>query len=769
MKKKARNIAILIVILSVIFLMAIASVIFFIIKPFPQTIVASYDETLWQISYDPTRATQECQNQDPEFELFSENLVPQSDGRFILSKQPVKTICDLHGGIYDKLTNSIYTGISFFGENILVYNNDNIVLANWAFDKPGCCSFDSGSIPYTQSLSPETYKTYIKPEDRLIDPPFLYFKPISEFSVIGMEKFVPSLHFCGIYIICASTHRWQKLGPYISSPDRGSVWLAEYDIELIKDGDQVTDAIYTFTGRADKCLLTGEGCTFGGSITLNPDKIYFLRGCEPKVGQDCEDINFNFRTGSVELVKSQQFTESFQVSYTVPKEIISADLHYRKYSCPLLQNYMLVTETFSSNKIISKDSFRYSPNYFCLRHPIIVTDAITGQSYNQFDWYGDLTEGKSITCPAGSTCTFFYVVSDRLQLPIICKQGTYDATTGKCVSEPGLVHVCSEGQFDPALGLCVVQPDSSIICEIGRYDVSQAKCIWNPPEEVMCNVGEYDTNTGTCVWYPTGEEICPIGYEFNLEMNRCEYYPEITEICEQGYYDSTLNACIYNPDFRVVCLQGDYDEERNACVITPSLEYLCLNGYFNEALGVCIIIPIERIYCKEGFVYDQQSDMCIKSPFEEIRCPSNYEYDESRDVCYIVPETGVMCPDETTYDSVNNICVRTPSAEVICPSNYIYDSSKDICYISPETGITCADGTTYNSASNRCEYTPQIGVICPTGTIYDSMEDKCIIRPEEKIVCNDGYLYDFTFEACIKRPAIISWWYKFLEWLRKIF
>ena len=127
------------------------------------------------------------------------------------------------------------------------------------------------------------------------------------------------------------------------------------------------------------------------------------------------------------------------LTYAIPDENISPDIHYRDESCPLPEGFVLATETFKSGSTFSTDVLRYPPSYFCKRHPILVTkksDSSTkncpGQSCRLgFDPYKRLVSGGSIQVGNDETMTVFYVISANENLPIVCDitDAAYDVET----------------------------------------------------------------------------------------------------------------------------------------------------------------------------------------------------------------------------------------------------------------------------------------------------------------------------------------------------
>ncbi len=377
-------------------------------QPTKLSIVGSYHTDDWVVEYDRDFSTDECKDLDAEFELFTENIVPRNDGGFELSRSPVKTFCGEVGGVYDKSQNIIYTGAKHGTDTIEVI-----------------CS--------------EFWCWYpIEAPDLSYEPYYLSFKPVTETKVIGIKD----IQQYGIVgdSSAVGTNSVRNLYDNLDG-----LWLAEYDVEYIKDGDTITDATYTFTGNSNKCVWSDiekvysryrSSCTFGGIKTLSSDKVYFLRGCDPALNENCEDYGFRYWLNgyqwisftkevppdkepvdmntkpilkSFELVKSQDFTESYEVQYTVPREEIPTYIHYREYSCPIGGDYHIVSDTFYPGETITIDDLNWNPAYFCKRHPAIIVDKGTSSTENDVFIYKNLLNGIDKIVPDNQEITLFYV------------------------------------------------------------------------------------------------------------------------------------------------------------------------------------------------------------------------------------------------------------------------------------------------------------------------------------------------------------------------
>jgi hypothetical protein len=420
------------------------------------------------------------------------------------------------------------------------------------------------------------------------------------------------------------------------------------------------------TNLDDVCVLSQDGYSnvHSGIITL-----------EVK----CKDTVMT--QADLKVFESVGGSSTVKITYAIPQSQIPESAHVREFSCPLISEdfegadtgRMMATETFAAGTDINLYSFRYPVNFFCNRHPVIVTSGVDGASFNDFSVYQKIVNGEDFVVPATQTYTFFYVIYSNQQLPIVCKTGVYDSSKKECVWTPGIVHVCSQGQFDQALGLCVVQPESTIVCPNGgRYVVQTGLCEWNPPLQAICpdqdNDGKpdgiynpdtlkcqytpptaysclssaytYNSETKKCEIYPEKTIVCPGNYIYNAKNDKCErsatttescvgggtYNPttkkceivitDISEVCPKGILDENRTICVFNPDVENYCPQGSYDAEGDKCVITPDLQYLCLIGDYDEERGTCTISPEEVISCREGYEYDAETDKCTRAAEE---------------------------------------------------------------------------------------------------------------------------------------------------------
>ena len=213
---------------------------------------------------------------------------------------------------------------------------------------------------------------------------------------------------------------------------------------------------------------------------------------------------------------------------------VYSKLQLSKSTCSLEAGDFVAGETFAAGTAVSLSSFRYPVKSFCFSNQILVTDSASMTSYQSKQEYVSLVEGSTVTVPAGKTMTFFYVLHQTSDLPIVsqCSQGYWDANAQACLVNvtTGFIYVCSQGQFDPQRGLCVVQPESTLLCSEGYYDTVSQKCIINPPVTTITGQTQVVCDKGT--WNGVS----------------CVYSPDTTNVCSAGSYDIGLKKCVVNPE-----------------------------------------------------------------------------------------------------------------------------------------------------------------------------------------------------------------------------
>ena len=253
-----------------------------------------------------------------------------------------------------------------------------------------------------------------------------------------------------------------------------------------------------------------------------------------------------------------------------------AKINVAPVPCVYGDNQLLVLEDFRSGSTINKANLRFT-NYFvktCSVHPPIVVDEFTRTSYSDLNILTKLNNNFDYVVPQNKIVALFYVVDNNQNIPVLCeKNQAFDTEENICKDAIGFVTVCREGTFDPSSGICVSQPGIQYVCpQNSRYDTALNVCI-SEIDEVICSRGTYNNAIGKCIYNPDVNNVCPIG-NYDSSINKCVYTPEVQNVCGTGIYNAALNKCIYNPDLSNVCIQGTYNPQTNACEVTPNLNYI---------------------------------------------------------------------------------------------------------------------------------------------------------------------------------------------------
>jgi len=439
----------------------------------------------------------------------------------------------------------------------------------------------------------------------------------------------------------------------------------------------------------------------------------------------CCGQNFYISGTNMNLKVVNPDGKNLSISYTIPRDPIPDVLHYRTYSCPLPEGYMLAAESFGAGNTINKFSFRYPVNYFCAKHPVIITDVATSGSFNDVNLYQQLVSGDTLTVPAGKTYTFFYGVHVSKDMPVLCEQGTYDVNTQKCVVQPGILFVCSVGQFDPAKGLCVVQPSSINVCPAGgRYDTALNACIFNPPLQAVCSKGIYNPDSNMCEYKPPSQTLCDTGFVYNSISDKCVKTPERIIICPSGYtYDQTSDKCFMYATTQIQCSSAGatYDPTIGKCIVNPPTQTVCTKGTYDSYLNVCIYTPDFSITCARGN-YDAATDKCIYIPTTQAQCDSGTTWNANTGFCeYAAPSSPICLLG--AYNPVTKECETHPDVRYLC-INGIYNEQQNVCVITPEVQIVCGKGE-YSQTVDKCVYQPS--------TLADNILNRIYLALQELI------------------------------------
>lgn len=299
---------------------------------------------------------------------------------------------------------------------------------------------------------------------------------------------------------------------------------------------------------------------------------------------------------------------------------------------------LLVAESFSGSKVITRDSLRYPIKSFCRAHPSIITDGI--QSISSTNIPQDLIDGKSVSISATQTVTVFYYIDGSYNLPHLCSSAdnlALDVTTNNtCKSTLGFTYLCSEGVFDALSGSCVVQPGINQVCSKGRFDVASQQCVYNPPLQVSCPSGyTFDAQSDSCYRVAQSVDTCQLPYTlFSPSKDDCK---GVWELCPQCPSDKICEQSICQPK----CSVGV------ECRYTPPAILECVDGVPSN--GVCIVNGSSIYVCPSGSKWSDISQSCISTP-----------------------DVVSACPDGSK--PISGQCVADASGYKICPSNQVLNS-----------------------------------------------------------------------------------------------
>lgn len=311
---------------------------------------------------------------------------------------------------------------------------------------------------------------------------------------------------------------------------------------------------------------------------------------------------------------------------------------------------LLVAESFSGAKSITKSSLRYPIKSFCRAHPSIVTDGT--QSISSTNIPQDLIDGKSVSISSSQTVTVFYYIDGSYNLPHLCSSAdnlALDVTTNNtCKSTLGFTYLCSEGVFDAKSGSCVVQPGINQVCAKGRYDVASQQCIYNPPLQVSC----------------------PSGYTFDAQVDSCYRVAQSFDTCQLPYV-------LFSP------LEADCKGVWEVCPQCP-VDKICDKSICQPRCSVgveCRYSPPTVLECTSGV---PSNGVCQVNGSTIYVCPSGSKWSADSEACIITPNTISACPDGSSV--VNGQCVADATGYKVCPSSQVLN------------GGVCTDMVTLASA-----------------------------------------------------------------------
>ena len=321
--------------------------------------------------------------------------------------------------------------------------------------------------------------------------------------------------------------------------------------------------------------------------------------------------------------------------------LISASFYKESDLCAPTEGFLVASERFSSNFIVSSDVLRFPPEAYCRLLPIIKLKP-NEPIDSSVSEYSILQAGGSYQIPEGEVHDVRFIIRANSQLQLLCSDlnGSYDVENNSCTPDFGFASICSQGQFDVFRGICVTQPFTP--CDRG-FLVGD-KCIYNPPQNFDCQRGIYMVDTERCEYESGTIGVCFIGSDWDESRNVCQYEPRV--LCNP-YLRSEFNIekgkCEFNPEKLGVCPEGRfYNFEQNYCQPVAS-DSPCADGYsFNEAEEICEGLPLSSDICAIGFTFNSEIAVCEQIPPAFRLCPEGYEYDSETGECF----QDVEVPDD---------------------------------------------------------------------------------------------------------------------------
>lgn len=222
-------------------------------------------------------------------------------------------------------------------------------------------------------------------------------------------------------------------------------------------------------------------------------------------------------------------------SYSNGECVIEEDLHLRGDTCFLQDSYSIVTRTFSPGEY-STDDLDISPDYFCSRHPVIVTnDGV--QTGTTLEPYREMIRDENFVVPEAQTYTAFWVVDTKDHDTVtVCEEGSFNQSTGNCEVNPGVIHQCSAGVWDPQVGSCVVTPDTKTVCEQGRYNSELGTCVYEPEVKSQCPADSKLGENGLCYSEANVKQVCPENVNGSIESGLCVSEATVVQVQDGVWY-----------------------------------------------------------------------------------------------------------------------------------------------------------------------------------------------------------------------------------------
>jgi len=335
--------------------------------------------------------------------------------------------------------------------------------------------------------------------------------------------------------------------------------------------------------------------------------------------------------------------KEYPIKVIYPSAEIPQYPHYREYSCPLPAGRFLHIRTFVGGETVSLDKFAYPVNYFCSRHPVVITQLATQRTTVTTDYYKKLLQGYTYVVPAGETHTYFYVPTTATA-PATCNSGEiYDEARKVCVRiVSGVVYECADKTATLIDGKCVKQGVLEVVCPEGTKKIGD-----------------------NC--YFTAEGVCPDGTRRTIRDNQvvCEY---TNTACPIGFlWDETTQQCYKNG---VIRCPPNTQLKEDTCV---KIGFECPTGTYRQG-DVCYLPATPT--CPSGF--HLVGAECYP---DEIKCPEGTTKFEN--ACYA--QGKLTCP--SGFHLVGLTCYPD---DISCPPGTT--KMGGVCYYG-EPQIFCPDGT----------------------------------------------------------------------------
>ena len=342
--------------------------------------------------------------------------------------------------------------------------------------------------------------------------------------------------------------------------------------------------------------------------------------------------------------------------------------------CNIPSGYVLVTEDLVAGTTFSRDSLRSKVDAFCWSYPLWKLDNDDKTLIKKStDEYEVLTNGGTLTVPAGQVWRIYYVSKPEKTLDIACdpSKPLYDTNSGKCLSLPGLEYYCSAGTFSQEEMACIVQPVTKCADPDAVFVQETGECIKFVKTTYSCNGVSYaslEEAQSACSVPVNVQYFCQgIGYDsLELAQQKCGIEVPVQYYCKGTAYGSLEEAqanCVEYSDITYSCNGVFYDsveEAQLACNQKVPLMYLC-NGVsystLEEAQSACTNkVEVKEIECPSGSelkITDEGTKKCVFKPIVECEKGTLQTNELGEEYCAYFPPTVEQVPVEKTVDSLN--------------------------------------------------------------------------------------------------------------------